>query len=337
MFPRNISTPPSRFEAAVFDAIDPIWIFSACVFLAVAAILDAVRSLFFSSESYRSQVNRRLQRQHNEVSRVQTIVDLRRERGLTSDGDWRLPLVKLNKLIVQSGVNMGIGRLMFAAGIMACVGLVAGFVVRAASGAALGLLIGGVGLPLFVLWYLRRRRLGKFTDQLAEAIDIIVRSLRAGHPVPSALKLAARELPDPIGSEFGVVEDEITFGLDLETAMRNMYQRVGQEDLPLFIASIAIQTSSGGNLTEILDNLSGVIRQRVKMRRKIRAISAEGRISALILSLTPIVMFAIINFSNPNFYGAHWSNPMTMYGLGGAAVWMMIGNLWMRKMINFRM
>lgn len=321
----------------MFDVIDPIWVFSASVFLAVAAVLDAVRSLFFSSESYRSQINRRLQRQHNEVSRVQTIVDLRRERGLSEDGNWQIPIVKLNKLIVQSGVSIGVARLALIAGVSGCIGLVAGFMVREFAGAALGALLGGIGLPLFVLWYLRRRRLGKFTDQLAEAIDIIVRSLRAGHPVPSALKLAARELPDPIGSEFGIVEDEITFGLDLEAAMRNMYQRVGQEDLPLFIASIAIQTSSGGNLTEILDNLAGVIRQRVKMRRKIRAISAEGRISALILSLTPIIMFLIINFSNPNFYGAHWSNPMTMYGLGGAATWMMIGNFWMRKMINFKM
>lgn len=321
----------------MFDAIDPIWIFSGCLFLAVAALLDAVHSLFFSAESYRTQVNRRLQRQENEVSRVQTIVDLRRDRGLSVDGDWKLTLVKLNRLIVQSGVNLGVGKLAMVVAASGGVGLIAGYVIRDIGGAAAGLLFGGIVLPFAVLWYLRRRRVNKFTDQLAEAIDIIVRSLRAGHPVPSAIKLAARELPDPIGTEFGIVEDEITFGLDLESAMRNMYQRVGQEDLPLFIASIAIQASSGGNLTEILDNLAKVIRLRVKMRRKIKAISAEGRISAVILSVTPFAMFFIINFANPNFYGDHWSNPLIMYGLGGAFAWMMVGNLMMRKMINFKM
>ena len=154
--------------------------------------------------------------------------------------------------------------------------------------------------------------------------------------MPAAIKLAARELEDPIGTEFGIVEDEITFGLDLESAKRNMHQRVGQDDLPLFIASIAIQTSSGGNLTEILHNLGNVIRLRVKMRRKIKAISAEGRISAIILSITPLALFLIINAANPAFYGEIWSDPRVTYALGGAMGWMTIGNLFMRKMINFK-
>ena len=321
----------------MFDAIDPLWIFSACMFFAVAAAIDAGHSLFFGSDSYRTQVNRRLQKQEHETSRTQTIVDLRRDRGLSIDGGWSLSAIWLNRLILQSGVNLGVWKLGAIAGASACAGLVGGYLGADIAGAVGGALAGGVALPLFALWYLRRRRIARFTDQIAEAIDIIVRSLRAGHPVPSAIKLAARELPDPIGTEFGIVEDEITFGLDLETAMRNMYQRVGQEDLPLLIASIAIQTTSGGNLTEILDNLTNVIRQRVKMRRKIRAVSAEGRISAIILSATPFGMFFIINSINPGFYGPHWSNPKMIYGLGGAFVWMMLGNLWMRKMINFKM
>lgn len=318
------------------QGIDPIWIFSACIFLAVFAALEAVQSLFFGAANYRSQVNRRLQQQEGETSRIQSIIDLRRARGLTVDADWQLSFIWLNRLILQSGVNISMTRLALAAS--AC-GLVAGagaFFAAGLLGALIAAPIAGFLIPILALMYLRRRRIKKFTDQLAEAIDIIVRSLRAGHPVPSAIKLAARELPDPIGTEFGMVEDEITFGLDLESAMRNMYQRVGQEDLPLLIASVAIQTSSGGNLTEILQGLSSVIRARVKMRRKITAISAEGRISALILSATPFALFGIINSLNPTFYGGKWHDPMMTYGLAGAFVWMMIGNLWMRKMINFK-
>ena len=113
---------------------------------------------------------------------------------------------------------------------------------------------------------------------------MIVRSLKAGHPVPVAIGLVARELPDPIGTEFGLVADEVTYGSDLVTALRKMQGRVGQEDLPLFITAVSIQSSTGGNLREILQGLSDVIRQRIKMRRKIQSISAEGRISAYFLT-----------------------------------------------------
>ena len=145
-----------------------------------------------------------------------------------------------------------------------------------------------------MLRVLRGRRQKKFGAQFPDALDIIVRSLRAGHPVPIAITMVAREMPDPIGSEFGIVADEITYGADLETAMRNLYFRIGQDDLPLFVTAVAIQGSTGGNLGEILENLSGVIRQRFKMRRKIRALAAEGRASAMILSALPIVMFLVI-------------------------------------------
>src|SRR4029077_20070562 len=109
-----------------------------------------------------------------------------------------------------------------------------------------------VVMPPFVLKYLRSRRQKKFSAQFPDGIDIIVRSLRAGHPVPIAIAMVSRELRDPIGSEFGIVTDEITYGADLETAMRNLYFRVGTDDLPLFVTAVAIQSSTGGNLGEIL-------------------------------------------------------------------------------------
>ena len=130
-------------------------------------------------------------------------------------------------------------------------------------------------------------------------------------------------MPDPIGSEFGIVADEITYGADLETGMRNLYFRIGQEDLPLFVTAVAIQSSTGGNSSEILQNLSAVIRQRFKMRRKIRALAAEGRASALILSSLPIMLFLIIKVVAPEFYASVWHEDLTkiVAGLRGRAGW----------------
>src|SRR5688572_6659606 len=148
--------------------------------------------------------------------------------------------------------------------------------------------------------------------------------------------MVGRELPDPVGSEFGMAADEITYGADIETALRALQDRVGQEDLTLFVTSVAIQSTTGGNLSQILDNLSKVIRERFKMRRKIRGLSAEGRASAMILNLTPVAVFLIVNGMAPQFYGDVWNHHILQYGLGGAAFWMLIGNLIMRKMINFK-
>jgi len=143
-------------------------------------------------------------------------------------------------------------------------------------------------------------------------------------------------MPDPIGTEFGIAADEITYGADVETAMRNLYFRVGQEDLPLFVTAVSIQGSTGGNLSEILENLSRVIRERFKMRRKIRALAAEGKFSALFLSGLPVAIFFLLNIVAPDFYAIIWNQSLTKMGLALAATWMILGNIVMYKMCNFR-
>jgi tight adherence protein B len=197
-------------------------------------------------------------------------------------------------------------------------------------------LFSATALPYLVLRLLRSRRQKRFGAQFPDALDMIVRSLRAGHPVPIAINMVAREMADPIGSEFGMVSDEITYGADLETAMRNLYARIGSDDLPLFITAVGIQGSTGGNLGEILENLSGVIRERFKMRRKIRALASEGRASAMILSSLPIGMFIVVQVVAPTFYAAVWHEHLTTVLLGSAAGWMLLGNLIMFKMVNFK-
>jgi tight adherence protein B len=232
---------------------------------------------------------------------------------------------------------MGIGRFAIFAAVGAVLAFGAALVIRGSLVQALAIgLCCATLLPLLVLRFLRSRRQKAFGTQFPDALDMIVRSLRAGHPVPIAITMVAREMKDPIGSEFGIVADEITYGADLETGLRNMYFRVGQDDLPLFVTAVAIQGTTGGNLGEILQNLSTVIRERFKMRRKIRALAAEARASALILSSLPIAIFMIVQFVTPEFYASVWDEPLTKKALAMAGGWMMVGNFIMYRLVNFK-
>jgi tight adherence protein B len=316
---------------------DPIYLIYLLVAVSAAMIVEAIYLLCASTTSYRSQINRRLKLANGRIDREGVLVEWRRERALTASGDYQFSFVALNRLILQSGITIGLGRVLI---LIALAGVVAFAVVFLLVGnivqAVLAALLGATALPILILWFLRARRQKKFGAQFCDALDMIVRSLRAGHPVPTAIALVGREMPDPIGSEFGIVSDEITYGADLETAMRNLYSRIGSDDLPLFVTAVGIQSSTGGNLGEILDNLSGVIRQRFKMRRKIRALAAEGRASAMILSALPIGLFIVVQVTSPDFYSAVWHENLTKVLLGGAAGWMLLGNIIMFKMVNFK-
>jgi len=246
-------------------------------------------------------------------------------------------ILSLNRLVLQSGLTLGLGRIGW---VTLAAAAVAFFLVwwgrEDLFEAGVAALIGAALLPYLGLVLMRARRQGKFGKQFPDAIDIIVRSLRAGHPVPVAISMVARELPDPVGTEFGIVADEITYGADLETAMRNLSYRVGQEDLPLFVTAVAIQGATGGNLSEILENLSRVIRERFKMRRKVKALASEGKFSALFLSCLPVAIFFMIRYVAPDFYGSVWKYDITKMGLAMAGAWMAAGNLVMYRMVNFR-
>jgi tight adherence protein B len=308
-----------------------------CAAISVVLFAEAVYLLGFSTASYRSRVNRRLKLSSNQPDREAILIQLRRERGLNDQGFFRFGLSWFNRLMLESGMTRGaltLGLVALVAGGGAFVGVMqfrGEWMEAGAAGLILGLL-----LPFCVLVFMRSRRHGKFAAQFPDAMDIIVRSLRAGHPVPVAVGLVAQELPDPIGTEFGIAADEITYGADVETAMRNLYFRVGQEDLPLFVTAVSIQGSTGGNLSEILSNLSSVIRQRFKMRRKIRALAAEGKFSALFLSGLPVVIFFLLQVVAPDFYASIMNQYLTKLGLSIASVWMILGNIVMYKMCNFR-
>ncbi|MGI9463267.1 MAG: type II secretion system F family protein, partial [Aestuariivirgaceae bacterium] len=194
----------------------------------------------------------------------------------------------------------------------------------------------GVVLPVLLLLFVRGLRQRTFSAQLPDAIDLIVRSLRAGHPVPVALTMVGKEMSDPVGSEFGMALDELTYGLDLEQSMKNMYYRVEQEDLGLLVTAVSLQASTGGNLSEVLSNLSRIIRARFKMRRKVRALSAEGRVSAYGPSALPAIVFLTLRIIAPEYYGDIWEEPITVPLLVGIILWAIVGVGVMYKMVNFK-
>ena len=261
---------------------------------------------------------------------------LRKSRGLRDDNQVGKLLKWLNRLLIQSGLRIGAYGLYSAMSFSAFVGATIVFLLtRNYLYFALGF-IAGFGLPVLVVLVIAKHRRKKAVSQLPDALDVIVRSLRAGHPVPVAIDLVAREMADPIGSEFGMAGDEITYGTELGTAIQRMSDRIGHGDFDMLAATVRLQARTGGNLAELLANNAHMVRERQKMRLRIKAASSEGRMSALILNVVPILLFGAVNFLSPEFYGDVSDTPMVKQGLIAAVIWMVIGNLVIRKMINFK-
>jgi tight adherence protein B len=307
--------------------------------LAAAAgilLVEAVYVSLFVNRKRRAAINHRLKRLADEPSAQEALKLILKERGLSETGDFAYGLIGLNRLYVQSGVRgspfVFVAIYLLVGAILASVMAIFGFPVLLAL--AVCLLI-GLFLPYLMLRRARGKRIRAFEKQLPDALDMIVRSLRAGHPTPVATALVAREMPDPVGTEFGIAADEVSFGSNLEDAVRKMSERVGSESLRLLAVALSIQAKTGGNLAEILSNLSKVIRERGKLRLKIRALSSEGRVSAIILSVFPLIIFLLLQLVAPSFYGKVWHDPLivpvfTIFG--GLAL---IGDYIMYRMVTF--
>jgi tight adherence protein B len=303
--------------------------------LVAVLIAESIYLLFFNAKRYRDTVNRRLQIQREGASREEALLQLRRERGIDENDQGMGG--KLRMRITQTGLAISLHQVLLASAALALV--LPGAAWMLGRTAPLELMAGaaaGLVAPIFAVNMIRDRRIRRFAEQFPDAIDVIVRSLKAGHPLPIAISLVAREMPDPVGTEFGMVADEMSFGLELETAMRNLYLRVGQDDLPLFVTSVSIQAATGGNLAAILEGLSKLIRDRFKMRRKIKALSSEARFSAYVLISLPFILYALINAMSPDFFDAARGKPETTLAITFALTWMTIGVMVMRKLVNMK-
>lgn len=202
--------------------------------------------------------------------------------------------------------------------------------------AALAAFAGGLGLPRWTLGFLKGRREKFFTREFATAIDIIVRSVKSGLPVNEALKVVGDEVPDPVGSEFHTLVENLKVGLTMEQALQRMYERMPTAEVNFFAIVMTIQQKSGGNLSEALTNLASVLRDRKRLEGKIKAMSSEAKASAMIIGSLPPGVALLVYLSTPDYIALLFTTDLGNLMLMGCAVWMTIGVLTMQKMVSFK-
>lgn len=247
-------------------------------------------------------------------------------------------LHRLDRLLAQSGLGWSMTTFLT---LTLLAGLAGALIALVVPPLHLRLLVPAVALAtatLPTLHVMRRahRRLRRFERQLPDALDLIGRALRAGHAFPTALKMIGDEMSDPIGAEFRMAYDEVNYGVTMNQALGNLAARVGSTDLHYFVIAVLIQRESGGNLTEVLGNLATLIRRRLTLLGKIRVLSAEGRMSAWILGVLPFALAAAIDVINPKFLSVLWRDPVGARMVGAALVAMVLGILWMRRIVRIR-
>ena len=309
------------------------------IFLGVLVLVEGLYlTVFGRSIRLDRRVNRRLALLERGRSREQVLDQLRKEMDRHAAAR-AIPLYALLAEKAQKasiafspaqlvGIMAGLSALAFGA---LSLGTEAAPGVRALVAVAMG--VGGVGL-----WIHNRakKRLGLIEEQLPDAIDLMVRSLRVGHPFSSAVGIVAQEVADPLGSEFGIIADEAAYGRDVGEALKALAERIGMQDLRFLAVAVTIQQSSGGNLAEILHGLSQVIRARFKLFRRVRAITAEAKWSGMFLSVFPILALVGINMADPSYYDDVRDTPVFIPAALVVGVFLVVNVLYMRAMVNIR-
>ena len=224
-------------------------------------------------------------------------------------------------------ISAGVGVAMFLLGLA----MVPGGLIGAAALA----FAGAFGLPRWLLSFLKKRRENKFLNTFPDAVDIIVRGVKAGLPLLDCLKMIMTDAPEPVKSEFRAIVETQAIGMPLGEACGKLYEDMPLPEANFFAIVVSIQQRSGGNLSEALGNLSRVLRDRKKMKAKIRAMSQEAKSSAAIIGALPIAVMTLVYVSSPNYISLLWTEPLGRVMLAASAVWMLAGVLVMKKMINF--
>ena len=287
------------------------------------------------------RISRRLRLMSGEVERSERVSILKQRRyskGTRLDRLLRrLPLsARIDRLLVQAGAKWLVAHLAGASLALAGTGLVLVRSWQVPLLAAVALVLGACAIPAFLLLRARASRLARIEEQLPEAADFVARALRAGHSFTNVLHMAGMELPDPLAGEFRATHEEINYGVPMDDALHNLAARIPLTDLRYLVIAVLIQRESGGNLAEILGNISHIIRGRLQLIAQVRVLSAEGRMSAWVLGLLPFVVVAMMSVVNPAYIRVLWSDPkgvtLLWYGFGMLA----IGVAWLRKLIHIR-
>jgi tight adherence protein B len=246
-----------------------------------------------------------------------------------------LPIVSnLDKLVLQANAKQTLGIYVLLAFLLGALGTLGGQLYL--NNALYSLFIGGILFfsPYAYLVRLKTKRTEKFQSQLHEALDLIARALKAGHSFSASLKLAATEFKDPLGTEFEETLDEINFGVSVPAALKNLAERVDCKEIKYFVIAVIIQRETGGNLAELIESLAHIVRERFKFEGRVRILSAEGRLSGVVLILIPILIGGWLQFSSPEFMRPLFEEPIGRILLGIAGIMMVVGALVMKKMVK---
>lgn len=313
-----------------------LFLLYAAVFIAGLILFDRlIRSLFSFSQRGRS-LNRRLRLLEANEDHRAVYQEMLRERAVNYGAQATGTIGWLRRIFAQSGIRWDPLRTALYGAVGAVVlWFLLGFLISSSLMRLLTIVALAGAIPLLVVMRARSQRMTKFIMQLPNALDVVNRSLSSGHPLPTAIALVSRELPDPVGTEFGILSDELTYGTDLDDAMLNMVERVGAEDLKLLAVSMSVQRGTGGNFVEILENLSNVIRERAMLKAKVRALSAEGRITALVMSAFPFMLFFMISALSPTYFDPVWNSGYANHVIAAGIVIMLIGNYVLYKLVHF--
>jgi tight adherence protein B len=332
--------------------MNPTWIKAlvlVCIFGAVVLAVEVLVRWMASSRSEGKAINLRLKMIGRGHSYGETLNLLRRSESSVPQG---LPPIlermghKFERMLMQAQFTMPTGRLMLIILIapVALFFLILVAMVASGTGVSFGRLLItatfsaalGAALPLMFLNFRATRTRKKMQEQFPVALDVFVRGLRAGHPIAAALDLLTVEMPDPIGTQFGIAVDEVTYGAELRDALQSMAERWDLDDMRMFVVSLSVQNETGGNLAEILENLTKVIRERQSMMLKVRALSSEGRMTAVMLTVLPVMTFCLLFLINPGFFLDVANDPAFVPGLLILLAMYVTGFMIIRKMVDLK-
>ncbi|MCO8144123.1 type II secretion system F family protein [Rhodovulum tesquicola] len=309
------------------------------IFVAVLALVEGLYlTVFGKSISLNAKVNRRLEMLEKGTDREKVLEQLRKEmsqhmnaRGIPLYSLLAERAQKANIAFTPNQLIMIMALLSGMAFLGLTVGTDAALPVRALVAVAMG--VGGV-----YVWVngKAKKRLGLIEEQLPDAVELMVRSLRVGHPFASAINIVAKEVPDPLGTEFGIIADEAAYGRDVGEALKDLAERVDMQDLRFLAVAVTIQQQSGGNLAEVLDGLAKVIRSRFKLFRRVKAITAEAKWSGMFLSGFPIAAILMISMIKPDYYDEVKQTAAFIPAAIAVGVFLVVNVVFMRIMVNIK-
>jgi tight adherence protein B len=306
----------------------------AAVAVAVLGVYSIVSDVFLRDRSRFSQRvdDEFRKRQREQVRKSAVFKDLSAAAAEALDGpDKPTPRRRFREMVEQSGLNLTPERLLTIMACFAAALALVGFAIRGIPGALVGAALGGA-LPFLYVHFKRKARLEKLLSQLPDTFGLMARVIRAGQTVPQAMQAVADEFDAPVASEFSYCYEQQNLGLPPEVAYRDLTRRAGLLEIKIFVLAMLVQQQSGGNLAELLDNLATVVRERFRVRGKIKTLTAEGRVQAAVLLALPPALALIIMFLNPRYGQVLLDNPNLLIGTFVAEV---LGALWIRKIINF--